>query len=38
MSLIEIAALPLRLFIKMLKIFTINMVKVSLMYFSIYEY
>jgi hypothetical protein len=38
MSLIKIAALPLMLFMKMLKIFTINMVKISLMYFSIYEY
>lgn len=38
MSLIKIAALPIRLFIKLLEILTLNTVKISLMYYSIYEY
>ncbi len=38
MSLIKIAALPIRLFIKLFEIFTLNTVKISLMYYSIYEY
>ncbi|MFM1911883.1 MAG: hypothetical protein RJB18_1274 [Pseudomonadota bacterium] len=38
MSLMKIVALPLRLFIKLLEILTLNTVKISLMYYSIYEY
>ena len=38
MSLIKIATLPISLFIKLFEIFTINTVKIILMYYSIYEY
>lgn len=38
MSLTKIVALPLSLVIQLLEIFTLKMVKISLMYYSVYEY
>jgi hypothetical protein len=38
MSLTKIVALPLSLVIHLLEIFTLKMVKISLMYYSVYEY
>gem|GEM_PF-2784027 len=38
MSFIKIAAVSLRLFVQLLETFSASMIKIILMYYSIYEY